>query len=180
MKFDVTATIKEIGEIETVGQKGFQKRNVVLMEINGQYENLVAVEFSGDKLQDPERYRVGQSVKVGGFVNCNEWQGKYFTSLKGSFIQNAEAEQAPVAQMGQAGYVAQPVAQPQAPQPVAQPIYQAPQVQAQPVAPIAQAIPANMAPPVLQNPSLQQQGVVPKQLFNADGSPFVAEDEIPY
>ena len=91
MKFDVTAVIKEIGAIETVGQKGFQKRNLVLTDQSGQYENLICVEFSGDKLASPEQFSVGQTVTVSGFINCREWNGKYFTSLRGSFISVPQA-----------------------------------------------------------------------------------------
>jgi hypothetical protein len=121
MKFDVTAVIKEIGPIETVGQKGFQKRNLILSEQSGQYENLVCAEFSGDKLTSPEQFSVGQTVTVSGFVNCREWNGKYFTSLRGSFISVPQApagdgysqghQQAPAYDQPQ-GY-----AQPQPPQP---------------------------------------------------------------
>lgn len=91
MKFDVTAVIKEIGPIETVGQKGFQKRNLILTEQGGQYENLICVEFSGDKLSAPEQFSAGQTVTVSGFINCREWNGKYFTSLRGSFMSMPQA-----------------------------------------------------------------------------------------
>lgn len=177
MKFEITAVVKEIGAIETVGQNGFQKRNLILSEVNGQYENLVCVEFSGEKLQDPERYQVGQNVKVGGFVNCNEWNGKYFTSLKGSYVQNAEAEQAPVPAMGQAGYNPQGQADQvntnyQAPQPqgvdpsMAPPVqpYQAPQ----------QAVPVPQIP--VTAPIVQPQA--PQQLFDANGN--AVESQIPF
>lgn len=90
MKFDVTAVVKEIGEIETVGAKGFQKRNLILSETNGQYENLICVEFSGKDITTPEQCSVGQMVTVSGFINCREWNGKYFTSLKGTFINQAQ------------------------------------------------------------------------------------------
>jgi len=171
MKFDVTAVIKEIGGIETVGSKGFQKRNLILSEESGQYENLVCVEFSGDKLQDPERYQVGQTVKAGGFVNCNEWNGKYFTSLRGSFIQSAGNEvpqQAQAPQMGQAGYVPpQQIQQPQAPQQIQQ----------------NQGVDPSMAPPVqpYQAPQQVQPQPVqqPQQYVDTNGQP-VQQNDIPF
>ena len=92
MKFDVTAMIKEIGEIETIGAKGFQKRNLILTEQSGQYENLICIEFSGDKLAAPEQFKEGQMVTVAGFINCREWNGKYFTSLRGSFINPVQSD----------------------------------------------------------------------------------------
>jgi hypothetical protein len=138
MKFETTAVVKEVGVIESFGANNFQKRNVILTEVNGQYENLVCVEFSGDKIELPNNYQVGQTVKVGGFINCREWEGRYFTGLSGSFIQSAgEAQQAPP----QAGFGTQQAVQAQqqqvaVQQPMQQPIAQ-PQMQ-----PVAQ----NMAP----------------------------------
>jgi len=168
MKFEITAVITDIGAIEEFGQKGFQKRNLILSEQNGEYVNPVCIEWSGEKIARPESHQVGQMVKVSGFINCREWEGRYFTSLAGSFIENAgeqpqqpapapafgtqEQAQAQIAQpqvQQPVNAVApqQPVAQPQVqqyatPQPVAQPQY-APQV---PQAPYQQQ-PANMAPP---------------------------------
>ena len=162
MKFDVTAVIKEIGAVESVGAKGFQKRNLILSEESGQYENLVCVEFSGDKLATPETFTEGQTVTVSGFVNCREWNGKYFTSLRGSFINPAQQAAGdeyaqsypPPEDMGQApaynqsqGY-AQPVAPAQAPvynqpQEYAQPpVYNQPQQYAQHSAPAPAPAPA--------------------------------------
>jgi len=128
MKFDVTAVIKEIGAIETVGAKGFQKRNLILSEESGDYENLVCIEFSGDKLERPDSHQVGQMVKVSGFVNCNEWNGKFFTSLRGSFIQNVGEQPQQPQQFGQAPQ-SQTYTQPQQafgdPQQPSEPVYQA-------------------------------------------------------
>tara|TARA_R110002153_G_scaffold170482_1_gene323323 strand:- start:316 stop:774 length:459 start_codon:yes stop_codon:yes gene_type:complete len=143
MKFDVIAEVKEIGVVEAFGTKGFQKRNVILSEASGEYENLICIEFSGEKLEAPEQYQVGQMVKVGGFVNCNEWKGKYFTSLRGSFIQSADdaQQQAPQPQQQQAPQQNYQ----QAPQ---QPVYQQPQAPQAPQRPQApQAIDPSMAPP---------------------------------
>ncbi len=159
MKFETTAVIKEIGAIESVGANGFQKRNLILSEQSGEYENLVCVEFSGDKLERPDSHQVGQMVKVSGFINCREWEGRYFTSLRGSFIQNAgEQQQAP-----QAGFGTQQQAQQQMPvqQVPQQQVYQqpvqnvAPQNVQQPATPVfSNPQPASMAPP--QQPNLGQ------------------------
>jgi len=166
MKIDITATIKEIGQIESFGDNGFQKRNLILTEQSGEYENLFCFEFSGDKITEPERYQVGQVVKVGGFINCREWNGKYFTSLRGSFVQTAgEVGQAPQPQQPQAPAFGSaehaqaqiPVQQsPQpvnavAPQPVQQPVQQ------------PQQIPAGYAPPPIQQPVAQPQQIAQPQ-----------------
>jgi hypothetical protein len=160
MKVELTAVIKEIGIIESFGDSGFQKRNVILTEQSGQYENVYCFEFSKDKLNDPERYQVGQTVKIGGFVSCRQWQDKFFTSLRASFIQNAgeQPQQAPQAEFGQAGYAQPQVPVQQSAQYAQQPVQNvAPQNVAQPatqpVFPNQQ--PASMAPPAHQ-PNLGQ------------------------
>ena len=172
MKFSITAVIAEIGAIETVGQNGFQKRNLILTEQNGDYINPVCIEWSGEKIARPDSHQVGQEVTVEGFINCRQWEDKYFTSLAGSFIKNTgeqpqQAQQAqPQQSFGQAPQSPQfaqpPVQHPQAQQPVAP---QAPQQFAQPVA--AQnsqptATPQQLAQqPIAQNmgaPMLDQNG----------------------
>ncbi len=167
MKFEITAVITEIGVIEAFGQNGFQKRNLILSEQNGEYVNPVCIEWSGEKIARPESHQVGQMVKVSGFINCREWEGKYFTSLAGSFMENVgEQPQQPQAPaFGSAEHAQAQIPVPQAPQQVnavapqpqaqqafgAQPSYQQPAQQPQqPVAqPQYQQQPANMAPPAL-------------------------------
>ena len=131
MKVELTAVIKEIGQIEAFGESQFQKRNVILTEQSGEYENIYCFEFSGDKISDPERYQVGQTVKIGGFVSCRQWQDKFFTSLRASFIQSTVNEQTQPQQFGTAPQSPQFAQQPQAPM---QPTPPQPQQFAQPVA----------------------------------------------
>ena len=150
MKIEITSTIKEIGQIEEFGANGFQKRNLVLSEPRGEYEDLFCVEFSGEKVTAPEAYQIGQKVTVSAFVNCREWSGKYFTSLSGTSIVSEQ-----VAQPQQPAFGTQQQAQAQAPQYQQPPQNVAPQQFAQPatqqVQPqqFAQPQPANMAPPAL-------------------------------
>jgi hypothetical protein len=93
MKVEVTAIIKEIGQAESLGSSGFQKRNLILTEQNGDYENIFCIEFSGEKLDLPCKYQLGQLVSVQAFVNCREWEGRYFTSLKGVYVSASQAQQ---------------------------------------------------------------------------------------
>jgi hypothetical protein len=193
MKVDITAVIKEIGQIEEFGQNNFQKRNLVLTETNGQYENLFCVEFSGEKLTLPESFQVGHMVKVSAFVNCREWNGKYFTSLSGSYIAPAQAEQATqqpqnpafgIQQQVQQTYAQPPVpAQqtvqnavvppvPQVATPVLEPLRPNQQVE---VTHVTQGFPspqpASMAPQPLQQP-IPQQSFQPNMMQQEDDIPF--------
>jgi len=168
MKFDVTATVKEVGAIETVGAKGFQKRNLILSEQSGQYENLVCVEFSGDKLAIPEQFAPGQMVTVSGFINCREWNGKYFTSLRGSFINPAQggAQDEYAQSYPQPSDIGEAPAFGQAPQqPFAQPVAAPQPFGAQPQAPAQnQQFGAQPSSPVPPMPSFPDHG--------SDDTPF--------
>ena len=161
MKFDVTAVVKEIGAIETVGASGFQKRNLILTEQNGDYENLVCIEFSGDKLTSPDFCQVGQTVTVSGFVNCRQWQDKYFTSLKGSYIEVSQPAQ-------------QTQQQTQAPQQYAPPQNQVPQPQ-QYTPPAQQQY--QQAPPV---PQQQPQQPQQQQYSQPVQQPTQQQGDIPF
>jgi hypothetical protein len=151
MKFEITAPIVEIGAIESFGANGFQKRNLILLEQNSEYENPVCVEFSGDKIERPDSHQIGQMVTVSGFINCREWEGKYFTSLRGSFIKNAEQQEQPAQQFGtqQQTQVQIPIPQQQVVNAVSPQPTVAPQTFVQPATPQPQQIPPTMAPPVI-------------------------------
>ena len=49
-----------------------------------QYNNLASFElFGNEKVENLNKYnKVGDEVEVSFNINCNEWQGKYFTSLQ--------------------------------------------------------------------------------------------------
>ena len=153
MKIDITATIKEIEQIESFGEKNFQKRNLILEQpSNSEYENIFCVEFSKDNLNAPEAFQLGQTVTVKAFVNCREWNGKYFTSLSGSSIvgeQVAQPQQPQAPAFGSAEHAQAQIPVPQAPQQVNA---VAPQTVQQP-----QQIPAGYAPPPIQQPVAQPQ-----------------------
>lgn len=55
---------------------------VVLKEDKGKYVNHLAVEFFGKTLEMGQTIRVGDHVKVTGFVASREWQGRWFTAFK--------------------------------------------------------------------------------------------------
>ena len=84
MNLELTGTIKTIGETETIGsgEKVFQKMYYTI-DTGEQYDNIVAFEvFSQDKIEQFRQYNnVGDTVKVQFNIKCNEWKGKYFTTL---------------------------------------------------------------------------------------------------
>ena len=63
-----------------------------------QYNNLVCFEVFGDeKVENLNKFnKVGDQVEVSFNINCNEWKGKYYTTLSAWIIKKTEAKpQAP-------------------------------------------------------------------------------------
>ena len=85
MELEVKGTLKTIGE--TI--EGLNKDNqpwqklVYTIDTGEKYDNIVAFEiFSQEKVEQFRKYNVvGDSVTVKFNIKCNEWKGKYFTTL---------------------------------------------------------------------------------------------------
>jgi Domain of unknown function (DUF3127) len=86
MALEITGTITNILDVQT-GQKkdgsGTWEKQLFLVETKEQYNNLYCFEIFGDqKVDNFKKFnKVGQEVMVEFNVSCNEWQGKYFTTL---------------------------------------------------------------------------------------------------
>ena len=82
---EVQGKVKLIGETQTFGSKGFQKRELVVTT-DEQYPQTILLEFVQDKVSLLDAFQVGQSVKVGVNLRGREWvnpQGetKYFNTI---------------------------------------------------------------------------------------------------
>ena len=116
---EIQGRIKTIFATETVGQNGFQKRDVVITT-DGQYPQDIIIQFAQGNCAVLDRFQVGQMVKIHFNLQGREWtspQGevKYFNTVVGWKIEVVQAPQ---------GYVQQPqYAQPAYP-PQGQPQYQ--------------------------------------------------------
>jgi hypothetical protein len=109
---EVSGRIKMIDETKSFGGNGFRKREVVVTT-DEQYPQHIMVEFTQDKCDLLNNYKVGEPVKISINLRGREWvnpQGetKYFNSIQGWRIERAQAD-APA----QGGYQQQ--APPQAP-----------------------------------------------------------------
>jgi aspartyl/asparaginyl-tRNA synthetase len=80
-KIEITATCSHVGEIESIGQNGFKKRTFILKDKSGQYSKILAFTLKKDKVDKIDRRSVGKTVKVVGYVESREWQGKYYTEV---------------------------------------------------------------------------------------------------
>jgi len=129
---EIQGLIKAIFATETVGQNGFQKRDLVITT-DGQYPQDIIIQFQQGKCVLLDNLQIGQIVKIHFNFQGREWtspQGevKYFNTVVGwkiEILQPMQQYQQPMQyQQAPQGYVQQPqYAQPSYP-PQGQPQYQ--------------------------------------------------------
>ena len=160
---EIQGRIKVIFATETVGQNGFQKRDLVITT-DGQYPQDIIIQFAQGNCALLDNLQVGQMVKIQFNLQGREWtnpQGevKYFNTVLGWKIELIQTTN---------------VAQPQYQQPTPQ-YQQSPQGYQQPpqgYAPPqqAQAYPSQGQPQYQQGQMFNQFGQAPAQ--EDDGMPF--------
>ena len=89
---EVIGKVKLIGDVQTFGANGFQKRELVVTT-DDQYPQMIMIEFVQDKCDLLSNYSVGQDVKVAINLRGREWinpqgEAKYFNSIQGWRIEN--------------------------------------------------------------------------------------------
>ena len=89
---EVIGKIKLIGDVQTFGNNGFRKRELVVTT-DEQYPQMILIEFVQDKCELLTNYSVGQDVKVSINLRGREWinpqgEAKYFNSVQGWRIEN--------------------------------------------------------------------------------------------
>ncbi|SFU28411.1 protein of unknown function [Pustulibacterium marinum] len=94
---EVTGRIKLIGNVQTFGNNGFRKREMVVTT-EEQYPQPIMIEFVQDKTDLLNNFQVGQPVKVSINLRGREWvnpQGetKYFNSIQGWRIESMAQDQ---------------------------------------------------------------------------------------
>ena len=84
----VKGVIHNIGETQSIGQKGFRKRLVALEQDNGRYTNYVPIEFTSDDCDLVDDLNVGDEVEITFHINGRKWQKdpaapvQYFCALQ--------------------------------------------------------------------------------------------------
>lgn len=124
---EIQGRIKTIFATETVGQNGFQKRDLVITT-EEQYPNDILIQFTQQRCDLLNNLKVGQNVRVHFNLRGREWtnqQGevKYFNTIEGWKIEliqttNVAQQQQPMQQYQQApqGYAQPPQGYQQQPQ----------------------------------------------------------------
>ena len=147
---EIQGRIKTIFATETVGQNGFQKRDLVITT-DGQYPQDIIIQFAQGNCAVLDRFQVGQMVKIHFNLQGREWtspQGevKYFNTVVGWKIEVVQPMQQ---------YQQPPQGYPQQPQ------YAPPQQ--------VQAYPQQGQPQYQQGQMFNNMGQAPAQ---DDGMPF--------
>lgn len=70
----VRGTIHFIGETQSVGQKGFRKRLVVLEQSEGRFTNYVPVEFLQDDVDAVDDFGLGDEIDIKFYLSGRKWQ----------------------------------------------------------------------------------------------------------
>ena len=168
---EIQGRIIKINPTQTVGQNGFQRRDVVIMT-EEQYPQYIPFDFVQEKCVLLDNFQEGQTVRISFNIRGREWvnpQGetKYIVNLQGWRIENAEIAQ---------NYPPQG-------QPYPQPQYQQAPPQYQQAAPQYQ----QQLPPQYQPQAPQQQfQSTPQQAFgtppaqNAPVATIEPEDDLPF
>lgn len=150
---EIQGRIKQIFPSQTMGQNGFEKRDLVIVT-EETYPQTIIIQFTQQRCDLLESLQVGQNVKVYINIKGREWtnpQGeiKYFNTIEGWKIE--------VIQTTNVAYQ--------------QPVQQAPQ---QPVAQTAPVPPPQRAPQQVQQPQIfDNNGKEPNPaIYGEDGLPF--------
>lgn len=153
---EIQGRIKTIFATETVGQNGFQKRDLVITT-DGQYPQDIIIQFQQDNCAVLDRFQVGQIVKIHFNLQGREWTNpkgevKYFNTVVGwkiELIQTTNvAQHTQQYQQAPNGQVSQSYAPPQQ----------------------AQAYPQQGQPQYQQGTMFNNMGQAPVQ--EDDGTPF--------
>lgn len=98
MALQITGTLEKFLDPQTGETKtgGTWTKQSFIVKTDAEYNNLFCFEVFGDeKVQNLTKYqKVGDNVTVEFNVNCNEYQGKYYTTLSAWKISKAGANNA--------------------------------------------------------------------------------------
>lgn len=86
----IKGTIKILGETQSIGEKGFLKREMVITTQDEKYPQDLKVEFIKDNCAKLDAFSAGEEVTVSVNLKGSEWKGKYFVSLTGWKIEIGE------------------------------------------------------------------------------------------
>lgn len=86
-----------VGQTETVGEKGFRKRLLVVTDETEKYPQELPFEFTQDNVDKLDGVKVGDTVEVSYNLRGNPHNGKWYVNLTGwkLNIQSSAPQSAP-------------------------------------------------------------------------------------
>lgn len=84
----VKGIVHVVEDTKTYGQKGFRKRQVVLEQDNGRFQNFIPIDFIQDGCDQADSLNVGDEVEITYRLGGRKWQKdpssevKYFLSCE--------------------------------------------------------------------------------------------------
>ena len=83
-KITIIGTIEKIGKTQSVGEKGFTKRALLLDETsNPKYPKKIYLEFQKDKTSLLDSFQPNQEVTIKAEISSREYEQKFFTQIVG-------------------------------------------------------------------------------------------------
>lgn len=109
---EIIGKIKVLNETQTIGDKGFRKREVVITT-EEQYPQHILIEFIQDKCDLLNEYTIGQEVKISLNIRGREWispEGvtKYFNAIQGwriELLNNVQIEEPVLPKLEQSSFI---------------------------------------------------------------------------
>jgi len=90
---------------KTQTQRGEFVKQEVVFEQSGEYSRKVCVAFTGDRVQPASELKPGDKAKISFNVESREWNGRWFTEVRGWKIEKqGAAQQYSAPQQPAAGY----------------------------------------------------------------------------
>ena len=71
---NLRGTVHIIEPTKTFGQKGFQKRTVVLEQMNGRHSEFIPIEFQKDDCDSCDELHLGDEIDVTYHLTGRKWQ----------------------------------------------------------------------------------------------------------
>ena len=93
MEVVIVGKVKELKPIESF-DSGFQKRQIIVTELEGEYPQDIPIDFVKDKITKIENVQVGDKVEIKANLRGSEFNGKNYLSLQGWFFKGNKTENA--------------------------------------------------------------------------------------
>tara|TARA_R100001440_G_scaffold2196_3_gene6604 strand:+ start:319 stop:645 length:327 start_codon:yes stop_codon:yes gene_type:complete len=89
---ELKGTIRQIEQTQTFGTKGYKVRKLLLETIEN-YPQKIQIDFSQDKCEVLDNYKIGDVVKIAINIRGREWQNKdgvtkYINTIAGWKIEH--------------------------------------------------------------------------------------------